>query len=86
MALQYSLTLDSGISLPSSYARISGIRHTHNETTVDVQSFATAQARLDLKPTVTSNSYSIPWADSVSLTDAYTALKSFPEFSTATDV
>lgn len=86
MALQLALSLPAGIELPAAYARISSIAHTHLETIVHVQFWASAAARsADLTP-VREQSYSLPWADSVSLTGAYTALKATPEFSAALDV
>jgi hypothetical protein len=86
MALQHSLSLPSGIELQAAYTRISEIRHMHGETVVSVQTWASAAARQsDLAP-VASQAYSIPWADEVSLTSAYTALKQEAPFTNALDV
>lgn len=86
MALQHPLSLPAGIELQAAYTRISSIQHGHTETIVSVQTYADAAARAAGKPTVSTASYSIPWNDEVSLTSAYTALKTFPEFTAALDV
>lgn len=86
MALQHSITLDSGITLPEAYVRINSILHTHTETVVRTETWASAQARLDQKPVVKQETYELPWTADVSLTSVYTALKLQPDFSTAIDV
>lgn len=86
MALQHAITLDSGITLPSAYARISGIKHTHNEIVVHVQWWVDAAARLALKPTVKEHAFSVPWVASMTLSQAYAALKQEDFFSDALDV
>lgn len=85
MALQFSRTLSSGITLPTAYARISSIMLSHSEVVVQVEVFADAQARLDLKPIAESISFSIPWTDSISLTNTYIALKEQDYFIGAED-
>ena len=86
MALQHSHTLDSGITCPEAYTRIQAIQHGHGETTVSIQTWADAAARQAEKPVIRTQSYTIPWADSVSLTSAYTALKAQDEYQGALDV
>lgn len=86
MALQHSLSLPAGIELQAAYTRIQSIQHTHLETLVSVRTWASQDARLTEKATVREQSYSIPWADEVSLTSAYAALKTFEDFSGALDV
>lgn len=85
MALSLALTLSEGIELPSSYARISSINHSHAETIVNVEFFASQAARQADKRAVLSQSYSLPWADSVSLTNAYISLKTLEQFALASD-
>lgn len=85
MALQISRTLNSGITLPTAYVRISTIVHSHAETIINVSIFADMQARLDDKPAVESYSFSIPWNAAVSLTNAYAALKGLDFFAGAED-
>ena len=86
MALQHSHTLDNGITCPEAYTRVQLIQHGHNETTVTIQTWADAVARQAEKPTIRTQSYTIPWADSVSLTSAYNALKAQDEYQGALDV
>ena len=86
MALQLVLSLDAGIELPEAYARISAINHTHSELVVHVQTWANQAAREALKPTVASQSFSLPWVESSSLSSCYTALKALAEFSNSIDV
>ena len=86
MALQKEITLASGIVCPAAYSRISSITHTHTEVIVNVQTWADAAARTDLKQVIADRPYSLPWSDGVSLTSAYTALKETPDFVGAFDV
>lgn len=86
MALQHSIVLDSGITLPEAYVRIFSIVHTHTETVVKTETWASAQARIDQKPVVRQEIYELPWTADVSLTSVYTALKQLPDFSAAVDV
>lgn len=86
MALQHSITLESGISCPAAYTRIQSIQHTHFETVVLVQTWADGAARLAEKPVISTQSYSIPWSEQVCLPTVYAALKLMPEFVSALDV
>ena len=86
MALQISYTTDNGITLPAAYCRIGQIKHGHSETTVDVCIFATEGGRVACLPLVSIYSFSIPWADAVSLSLAYTSLKNEEMFAGAIDV
>ena len=86
MALALALSLPEGIEVASAYARISSVNHSHTETGVNVEFFASQAAREAQKRPVLSQSYSLPWADSVSLTSAYTSLKTLDGFASATDV
>ena len=86
MALQHSHTLDSGITCAEAYTRIQHITHGHGETTLTAQTWADAAARQAEKPTIRTQAYTIPWADSVSLTSAYNALKALDEFQGSLDV
>lgn len=67
MALQLSISLESGITCPEAYARISSITHGHSELTVHVETWASAQSRTDLKPIVRSQSYMLPFTETSSL-------------------
>ena len=86
MALQHQLSLPSGIDLIAAYTRIQSVQHSHAETSISVQTWASEQARRDELQPVSHQSYIIPWHDEVSLTSAYEALKDFSEFSEAADV
>jgi hypothetical protein len=86
MALQHELSLDTGAVFPAAYARISNVTHTHNEFVAHVQWWVDAAARTELKPTVKSHSFSLPWQTTISLTDAYELLKDEPFFAGALDV
>ena len=86
MALSLSVSLDSGITAAEAYARISSIQHTHAETSVSVQIWATAAARQSNLQTIKELSFSLPWTDGVSLSGAYTALKNEDFFTGAIDV
>lgn len=86
MALQHSTSTDIGVEFPSAYSRISSINYTHAELIVSVNTHANHQARLDEKQPLKSQSFSIPWADSISIQGCYDALKDDPYFTDALDV
>jgi hypothetical protein len=86
MALQTNITLSSGINVPASYTRIANISLTHAELIVSTQTWSSLAARTDTLPTIGSASYSLPWQDSISLTGAYTLLKTQADFVSALDV
>ena len=71
MALQHSLSLPSGISLIAAYTRIQSIQHSHFETTVQTQTWASQVARQEDLQVLVHSSYIIPWQDTVSLTSMY---------------
>jgi hypothetical protein len=86
MALQHSITLESGIECPNAYTRIDSLQHTHDETVVEVQTWSSASTRQALKAPICQRSYSITWAASVSIEYAYNQLKTLPEYEDALDV
>ena len=75
MALLTSLELETGITLPTAYFKITGARYSLTELTVDVQVFASQAARLDNKPTIKNLSYALPAQETISMTSLYIALK-----------
>ena len=86
MALQHHLSLPSGIDLIAAYTRIQSIQHTHFETTVQTQTWASQVARQEDLQVLVHSSYIIPWQDTVSLTSVYEALKTFTDFENSVDV
>jgi hypothetical protein len=86
MALQHAHATEHGYTFNSAYSRISAIHHSHTQTVVFVETWADAAARTALARPLETRQFDIPWADGVSLTSAYTALKALPEFTGAMDV
>lgn len=86
MALQLNITHASGITCPEAYARISNISYNHTELIASVQIFANAAARASMLPTITDQSFSLPWSDSISIAGVYNLLKNEELFTEAVDV
>jgi len=85
MALRHSFTLPSDLAAPQAYSRITNVTYTKDELTVDVETHATEQARLDNKPSIGRNSYMLTWTETPSMNYCYTKLKEEPDFSGSTD-
>lgn len=86
MALQHIKSLDSGIVCAAAYTRIAHIRYTHTDMEVITQTWADATCRQQDKATIANQVHALPWMETVTLSAAYTALKTFPEFAGALDV
>lgn len=97
MALRLARTLDSGLVVPNAYHRVErvGIDYARQTVTLDVQVYATGQARIDGKrPIPMGMSFAMQGADWDAfiangrgpLVLAYIFLKTRPEFSGAVDV
>ena len=85
MALLHTCTLQTGISLPEAYTRVTSATYTKNELTVGVSTWASERARLDELTPVSTASYTLPWLGDISMTYLYDQLKLITDFVEATD-
>lgn len=91
MALQYNLTMDSGVVVNSAYATINQIFTIHNSSTnthsVNVEVYKDVAAFTAGNPPVTNIGIVRDFdpTASVSFNDLYTWLKTLPEFAGAVD-
>lgn len=91
MPLQKAITTDTQISVPNAYHRITGLTwYGGGELGLQVGIWATKAARNGGAPAITTVSYSMPIDTSTAtgnwLANAYTYLKTLPDFSGAIDV
>jgi hypothetical protein len=86
MALELTKTA-FGVTFPTAYAKISGFSGSKDNYTINVDYFATEEARLANSPILASESYQWNTADADELVaEMYGFLKTLEHFENATDV